>query len=154
MKKYILRSYSSALHGFTLIELLVVISIIAVLSALLMANFVGIRQRGRDAQRKSDLRQIQSALELYRADQGSYPNTLPNCGGTFEDPNATITYMTSVPCDPLSSSNSYTYASDGSTYSLYACLENGGDSESDSNNGRASQTCDSQYEDSYTLYNP
>lgn len=54
--------------GFTLIELLVVLVIIASLATLLTANFVGVRQRGRDAQRKSDLRQIQSAFELYRAD--------------------------------------------------------------------------------------
>jgi len=67
--------------GFTLIELLIVIVIIGVLATLLMTNFVGVRQRGRDAQRKSDLRQIQAALELYRADVGQYPEALPVCNG-------------------------------------------------------------------------
>ena len=66
--------------GFTLIELLVAISIIGVLSSFLLANFVGIRQRARDGVRKSDLRQIQSALELYRSDQSKYPDSpLPGC---------------------------------------------------------------------------
>src|SRR5690348_7093470 len=59
--------------GFTLVELLIVIAIIGILSTLLMTNFIGVRQRARDAQRKADVRQIQSALELYRADNGSYP---------------------------------------------------------------------------------
>ena len=63
------------IKGFTLVELLIVIAIIGVLSALLMANFIGVRQRARDAQRKSDLRQMQSALELYRSDLGLYPTT-------------------------------------------------------------------------------
>lgn len=65
--------------GFTLIELLIVIAIIGVLATLLMVNFIGVRQRARDAQRKSDLRQIQSALEIYRSDQGSYPASIINC---------------------------------------------------------------------------
>ncbi|MDP2672104.1 MAG: type II secretion system protein, partial [Candidatus Daviesbacteria bacterium] len=51
-------------RGFTLIELLVAIAIIGILSSFLLSNFVGVRQRARDGVRKSDLRQIQSALEL------------------------------------------------------------------------------------------
>ena len=62
--------------GFTLIELLVAIGIIGILASFLLANFVGVRQRARDGVRKSDLRQMQSALEMYRADQGQYK--LPN----------------------------------------------------------------------------
>jgi len=60
-------------NGFSLIELLVVISIIAVLSALLMANFMGARERARDAQKISDLESIKSALRLYYNDHQSYP---------------------------------------------------------------------------------
>ncbi|MBI2195693.1 MAG: type II secretion system protein [Candidatus Levybacteria bacterium] len=80
--------------GFTLVELLIVIAIIGVLTTLLMANFIGVRQRARDAQRKSDLRQIQSALELYRSDQGSYPQILPNCQNSIKSPDClTSTYI-------------------------------------------------------------
>src|SRR3990167_9460895 len=60
-------------RGFTLIELLVVIAIVGLMSGFLVANFIGIKQRARDGQRKSDLRQIQAALELYRSDNASYP---------------------------------------------------------------------------------
>lgn len=137
--------------GFTLIELLVVVAIIGILSALLMSNFVGVRQRARDSQRKSDLRQIQSALELYRADNGTYPTTggFPSCGSTLAASGAT--YMEKVPCDP-STTTSYTYSSSsGTTYTLIACLENANDSQKDSTNVAP---CDGTTTFSYTLKNP
>ncbi len=120
--------------GFTLVELLIVIAIIGVLASLLMVNFVGIRQRARDAQRKSDLRQIQSALELYRSDQGEYPKTLT--GGQPLKNGSTI-YMSEIPSDPnfTGSGSNYKYAGqnkqllDGTDYTLSACLENSSDSQ-------------------------
>jgi len=131
----------TAQSGFTLIELLIVIAIIGILSAIIMANFVGIRERARDATRKSDLTQIQSALELYRADanDGTYPaigsgNFFVACGSQFDGGGpGTPVYMKSVPCDPLGASafndgNYYYYPTAGNTaYTLYACLENAND---------------------------
>ncbi len=134
--------------GFTLIELLVVIAIISILAALLMANFVGVRQRGRDGQRKSDLRQIQSALELYRADNGTYPTSLAACGSAFIY-NST-TYMQKIPCDPLQKT-SYNYSSDGTTYTIYACIENENDPDKDSS---TQQVCTTVTNISFTLTNP
>lgn len=130
-------------RGFTLIELLIVIAIIGILSTLLMTNFIGIRQRARDAQRKSDIRQIQSALELYRADNGSYPspggtntlNSTPCPTPSSFAPNNT-TYMQQIPCDPLGATyyhtGNYYYATGNgnATYTLAACLENTADSDS------------------------
>ncbi len=121
-------------RGFTLIELLVVIVIISILATLLMVNFIGVRQRGRDAQRKSDIRQIQSALELYRADNGDYPTTAAYqaivCAAQFATANAV--YIKKMPCDP-SSAAKYSYNFDASgAYTLYACLENGNDINKDS----------------------
>ena len=65
--------------AFTLIELLVVIAIIGSLSALFLPNFMAVRERARDSQRKSDLKQIQKAFELYKQDQTptAFPETLP-----------------------------------------------------------------------------
>lgn len=130
--------------GFTLIELLVSISIIAILTALLAANFIGARQRGRDGQRKSNLYSLQSTLELYRADNGFYPTTtsLSNCGNAFQPGGSTGTrYMEKIPCDP-STDTAYKYVAEPSapsacdnvgitcnTYTLYACLENTSDGE-------------------------
>lgn len=139
-----IKNYSK---GFTLIELLIVIAIIGVLATLLMVNFVGVRQRARDAQRKSDLRQIQSALELYRSDQGSYPTTLPACAGSLTA--GGNTYMQTIPCDPLG--GGYTFTSNGTTYSILACLENVNDSQKDSAN---SSPCTGTTNWSYTVQNP
>ena len=148
--------------GFTLIELLVSISIIAILTALLTANFIGARQRGRDGQRKADLQQIRSALELYRADNGNYPTgaKFPTCGSCLSASGTCLAtdtkYMQKIPCDPISGS-SFSYTPTAScdnatttctTYSIYACLENGQDSEKDSSN-----LCTAPYF-SYTLTNP
>jgi general secretion pathway protein G len=60
--------------GFTLIELLVAMGIVAVLTGLAAFNFSQSRIRARDIQRKSDLSQMQKAMELYRNDNnGNYP---------------------------------------------------------------------------------
>ncbi len=133
--------------GFTLIELLVSISIIAILTSLLTVNFIGARQRGRDGQRKANLYNIQSALELYRSDNEQYPTTadFPTCGHALTNPTSGATYMQKVPCDPLSSATSYKYVAEPSapsvcdnlvpgtpctSFELYACLENTGDQDS------------------------
>lgn len=139
--------------GFTLIELLVVIVIIGVLSTLLMANFIGIRQRARDGQRKANLRQIQSALELYRADLGGYPTTpnFPACNTAFTGGAPPVTYMSKVPCDPLG--GNYVYASDATTYSVVTCLENSSDIEKDAS-VHTLCTGSGKTNISYTLRNP
>lgn len=62
-------------NGFSLIELLVVISIIGVLSAILMMNFVGTRERSRDSQKIQDLNSLKSALRMYYNDNQAYPES-------------------------------------------------------------------------------
>lgn len=62
-------------EGFTLIELLVVMAIIGILAALVLLNIPASLGRARDAQRKNDLKQIQTALQLYHNDYGHYPVT-------------------------------------------------------------------------------
>lgn len=60
--------------GFTLIELLVVISIIGILSAIGISSFTQSQKQARDVQRKSDLKQYQTALENFAgANGGLYP---------------------------------------------------------------------------------
>lgn len=144
------RGYNRKSEGFTLIELLVVIAIIGILAGLLMSNFVGVRQRARDGARKSDLRQIQSALELFRSDHSCYPGAgcvslpvFPACGSPLAV--GGIIYMQKIPCDPLS--GSYTYLGGGNTYTLKGCLENTNDAD-----GTPDLTCTSNK--AFTLLNP
>lgn len=139
--------------GFTLIELLLVVAIIGVLATFSMVNFIGVRQRARDAQRKSDIEQLRSAFEIYRSDQASYPpSPLPNCGASLTAPApATGTvYLQKSPCDPITNAK-YNYSVTGSpprAYTLVACLENSNDSQKDATKNSSCNTA------SYTLTNP
>lgn len=147
--------------GFTLVELLVVMMIIGVLFAILMVNFKGVKEKTRDGQRKSDLRQIQSALELYRSDQGIYPTSLPACGSALTGGTPPTTYLQKIPCDPLSAA-SYQYSSSGTVYCLRTCLDNTNDGERDeikyrsenpSITGCTLSNCSNETK-SFTLQNP
>ncbi|OGH09980.1 MAG: hypothetical protein A2152_03440 [Candidatus Levybacteria bacterium RBG_16_35_6] len=151
MKFSIFNFQFSNKKGFTLIELLIVIVIIGILATFLMSNFVGVRQRARDAQRKADLRQIQSALELYRADQDSYPTSVGDgaCGGSFSE--GSNSYMGKIPCDPLTG-NAYWYSLNSGLYTLQACLENLNDTQKDDPN--QNPPCDGTSNWSFTLQNP
>jgi type IV pilus assembly protein PilA len=58
--------------GFTLLELLVVVSVIGVLSAIAIPQFLAYRQRGYDARANSDLRNAANGEEAYFSTDGRY----------------------------------------------------------------------------------
>jgi type II secretory pathway pseudopilin PulG len=62
-----------SLVGFTLVEVMVVVSIIIILSTVAFVGIQESQRQGRDAERKSDLRNLQSAIELYKLKYGRYP---------------------------------------------------------------------------------
>jgi len=59
--------------GFSLVELLVVISIIATLTAIILPNLMGARERARDAKKKQDLASVKNALRMLYNDTQNYP---------------------------------------------------------------------------------
>jgi len=65
--------------GFSLIELLVAIAIMAVIMAFALPNYLGARERARDTKKKSELRDLKSALRMYYNDHQGYPPT-GSCG--------------------------------------------------------------------------
>ena len=66
-------NHKSNKEGFTLIELLVVISIIGVLSSIVFSSLDDARMKARDARRKTDIKQLATAIELFYDETGSYP---------------------------------------------------------------------------------
>jgi prepilin-type N-terminal cleavage/methylation domain-containing protein len=72
--------HSTHKKAFSLIELLVVISIIAVLLAVALPNFLSARERARDARRKQEVNEMKSALRLYYSDHQTYP---ADTGGSY-----------------------------------------------------------------------
>ena len=132
--------------GFTLIELLVVIAIIGLLSTLAVVALNNARQKSRDAKRVSDIKQMQTALELYYNDQNEYPKNIAagvlgqgvyeclGTGGFAAAGGCTGTiYMGQVPTNPQPFSDgncvdsataaySYDAPSDGTTYRITYCL--------------------------------
>lgn len=101
--------------GFTLVELMVVILIIGILIGLSLVASVGVKKSARDGKRKSDLEQIRSALEMYKSDEGEYPD---------DDDDLVSDYLSELPSDP-SGYIYYYYRVSTNTYQLCAHLETG-----------------------------
>jgi len=126
--------------GFTLIELLVVIAIIGLLSTLAVVALNSARQKSRDSKRVADIKQIQTALELFFADSvNGYPendnmelgvDVKALCTGGFNDvcPAGSTTYMGLVPQAPVpadcTTGNEYMYNGGNDTYTIDFCLGN------------------------------
>ncbi len=114
-------------QGFTLIELLVVIAIIGLLSTLSILALNSARARARDAKRVADVKQIQTALEMYYNDAGDYPATITAGSPIYS---GSSTYMQAVPVPPTPVDGTscpatqalYTYTKGTYSYTLNYCL--------------------------------
>ncbi|EKD54044.1 MAG: hypothetical protein ACD_60C00128G0020 [uncultured bacterium] len=61
--------------GFTLIEVMVVVVILGILAAIIVPKIMSRPEQARIVKVKQDLLAIQSALDLYKLDNGMYPTT-------------------------------------------------------------------------------
>lgn len=136
------KNVSGESNGFTLVELLVVMAILGVLVTLVATGFRTAQMRGRDAQRKSDLKELANSMEVFYSDHGKYPSdsggkivacpydeaSSGTCAwGASEFTDGSTVYFKVIPKDPISSLNYYYRVVPGSNnqkFQLFARLEN------------------------------
>jgi general secretion pathway protein G len=82
--------------GFTLVELLVVLTIIALLLAIVVPNYVGRLGRAEEAALKENLHAMREAIDKHYADAGKYPASLQEL--------VTKRYLRKIPEDPITKS--------------------------------------------------
>lgn len=119
--------------GFTIVELLIVIVVIAILAAISVVAYTGIQARANDARRANDIRQVAKLIEVYYAENGSYPSTGglnvafadSNCGNS--NPNKRADWVPGLGVEipqsfgpRMAGYGCYIYASDGTNYVLSA----------------------------------
>lgn len=116
--------------GFTLLELLVVISIIAIMIAMGVSYTSTSQKKGRDAKRKSDIKEIQNAVEQYYSVCGyAYPTPTGSFFVSVNCPTPPISIMPTVSADPRGATPYYCGPTPGasnctsSSYTICAMLE-------------------------------
>lgn len=120
-------------NAFTLIELLVVIAIIGLLATISVIALNNARAKARDAKRVADVKQVQTALELFFNDKGRYPTTAEFSSGSLfsTSTNGTTTYMAVIPtaatppdgnCSTSTNPFGYIGVNGGNSYTLSFCL--------------------------------
>ncbi len=120
--------------AFTLIELLVVIAIIGILATISVLALSNARAKSRDAKRAGDMKQVQTALELFFNDKNRYPTTEEwNTGKIYSTTTgSTSTYMQVIPTAPTPADGNcgdknaviYTPTADWGSYNISFCLGN------------------------------
>ncbi len=117
--------------GFTLLEIIVVITIIAVLAAYIAPKVAGRADDARISKVKNDIQVLESALELYRLDNFSYPTTEQGLQALVTRPDSSLKnwktggYVKKLRKDPWG--HDYHYARPGRDKSEYEIFSYGAD---------------------------
>jgi general secretion pathway protein G len=118
--------------GFTLIELMIVVVILGILATMIMPRILGRPEQARRMRAKIDIRNIESALALFKTDTGRFPTTSEGFEVLVSDPGIkgynSDGYLDKLPIDPWG--NKYIYISPGlhgKDYDLESCGKDGED---------------------------
>jgi general secretion pathway protein G len=109
-------------RGFTLIELMVVIVILGILAAIIAPRIIGRTDEAKVTKAKVQIRNFETALKMYKLDNGTYPTTEQGLEALIQKPSVGVIpknwreggylEMNKVPLD--SWGNKYVYLSPGS----------------------------------------
>ncbi len=125
-------------RGFTLIEILIVVMILGILAAIVVPNFMDAPDKALLVKAKQDIRNFETALDIYKLDNFTYPSTDQGLESLVRAPAGNPPapnwkeggYVKRLQKDPWG--NDYLYVSPGAhgrydVYSLGADGELGGD---------------------------
>jgi len=107
--------------GFTLIEVLVVVVILGILATVIVPRIMGRPEEARRTKAMMDIKSIETSLNLYRIDSGSFPSTEQGLIALVEKPTTGVIprkwridgYLKKLPKDPWG--GDYVYLSPGSS---------------------------------------
>jgi general secretion pathway protein G len=102
-------------RGFTLIEVMVVVVILGILAAIIVPKIMSRPEQARLVKAQQDIIAIQSALDLYKLDNGSYPTTDQGLAALITKPTShpeprnwkADGYLQKLPVDPWGESYQY-----------------------------------------------
>jgi general secretion pathway protein G len=133
MKK---QAYSLVQQGFTLIEVMVVVVILGILAAIIVPKIMSRPEQARMVKVKQDLMAVQSALDLYKLDNGFYPSTDQGLEALVKKPSSPPTpsnwksdgYLQDLPTDPWG--ELYQYANEDERLKIFSFGPKGKDGNS------------------------
>ncbi|MEH6564818.1 MAG: type II secretion system major pseudopilin GspG [Halopseudomonas sp.] len=132
----------AAQRGFTLIEIMVVVVILGILAAVVVPRVMDRPDQARTTKAQSDIRALESALNLYRLDNFNYPTTEQGLNALVRMPtgqNAPRNWRTGGYLDRLQKDpwgNDYQYQTpgrDGRMFDLYSLGADGSPGGTDAN---------------------
>jgi general secretion pathway protein G len=126
--------------GFTLIEVMVVVVILGILAAVIVPKIMSRPEQARIVKAKQDVTAIQSALDLYKLDNGSYPTTDQGLQALVSKPTSdpiprnwkSDGYLQKLPVDPWG--QDYQYVNDNEKLKIFSYGPKGKDSDTEISN--------------------
>lgn len=113
--------------GFTLIELMVVIVILAILATFILPNVLDRPGQARITKAKNDVKALETAIELYRLDNFSYPDSLEDLATKPGNADNWRGYLKSLPKDPWNRDYIYSNPGEHGAYDLFSLGADGVD---------------------------
>ena len=122
----VLQPHSKKISGFTLIEVMAVVVILGILAAIILPKIMSRPEQARIVKVKQDLLAIQSALDLYKLDNGFYPSTDQGLQALVSKPTSSPVprnwksegYLGELPKDPWG--EAYQYLNDSEKLRIFS----------------------------------